>query len=872
MPTSRHSVPSLLAGVALALFLAACSPSDDTKDCPEPQTSCDGTCLDLKTDARNCGACGNACGSGESCTQGACVPEVACGNGRLDGQEACDDGNRRSDDGCSAACTLEPGYTCSGTPSTCATRCGDGVRTGNEACDDGNAAASDGCSAACAVEPGYSCSGAPSTCATACGDGVKAGAEACDDGNAAASDGCSTACAVEPGFECTGTAPTVCATRCGDGRVRGSETCDDGNTTAGDGCNATCNVEAVFESEANETPATADVLAWVPARVFGTLASPSDVDVYRFTLTAVSDVRIFTDDSTALDSCVGAIDTHIRLLDADGTLLAEDDDGGEVFCSKLDPETDPEVTHLRPGTYYVAVRPVLFAGTAAVPYGLNLQRVATCGDGDRTGSETCDDGNTADGDTCNRFCQVPPTLEVEPNNTAATASGPLVPGTLFGGSLTPGSEEDYFRFTLAATTDVALEVFDEAGPVSCLDIDPNLALVDSSGAVVATNDDFGPGACPVLSAEQGDRALRRMAPGTWYVRVRSTGGNAVPGYTLRLRYEAVCGDGTVGGSEECDGGGGCTNTCERVAVCGDGFLDAPEVCEDGNTSDGDGCSRTCAVENVPAEVEPNGTHAEADARASGGTPVRITDNGRYSGLLASAADVDLYRVELTTPTQVRFETYHGGLQRCDEGGDTRVRLRGATGTLVAESLDEGYGQCSAITYNLAAGVHYVEVSTGSNGDVPFSYVLETAFLASVGAESEPNEVLASATALTLTHGEGFVTGTHPAASDVDVFRITVPAGGRSLRAEISEGAGTETCESNGMDSYLTLLNAAGRALTEDDDGGRGYCSRIDGLGPQPEDFGARNLEAGTYYLQVRSASVASGEAAVFNYRLSVTLR
>ncbi|MFP2913469.1 DVUA0089 family protein, partial [Pyxidicoccus sp. 3LFB2] len=324
---------------------------------------------------------------------------------------------------------------------------------------------------------------------------MRAGSETCDDDNSASNDGCSSTCAQESGYDCTGTSPTICAARCGDGRVRGSETCDDGNTTSGDGCNATCNVEGVFESEANDTVETADVLTWVPARAFGTLATAADVDVYRFTLTAVTDLRIDTDDSRGSHSCHG-IDTGIRLLDANGNVLAEDDDGGLSLCSLLDPSTDPEVTHLRPGTYYVAVRAVLFSGSGTATYGLNIQRVATCGDGERTGTETCDDGNTADGDACNRFCQLPPTLESEPNNTTATASGPLVPGALFGGALSPSSEEDLYRFTLTATTDVALEVFDEAGPSSCLGIDPGLALLNASGTVVATNDDAGPGACP----------------------------------------------------------------------------------------------------------------------------------------------------------------------------------------------------------------------------------------------------------------------------------------------------------------------------------------------------------------------------------------
>ena len=45
-----------------------------------------------------------------------------------------------------------------------AARCGNGAREGAETCDDGNTADGDGCSNACSVEMGYACDGSPSTC------------------------------------------------------------------------------------------------------------------------------------------------------------------------------------------------------------------------------------------------------------------------------------------------------------------------------------------------------------------------------------------------------------------------------------------------------------------------------------------------------------------------------------------------------------------------------------------------------------------------------------------------------------------------------------------------------------------------------------
>ena len=81
------------------------------------------------------------------------VPPV-CGDGDVIG-EACDDGNTTAGDGCSTTCTVEAGWQCTGSPSTCTAICGDGLVRDGEACDDGNSTAGDGCSAACTVESGY---------------------------------------------------------------------------------------------------------------------------------------------------------------------------------------------------------------------------------------------------------------------------------------------------------------------------------------------------------------------------------------------------------------------------------------------------------------------------------------------------------------------------------------------------------------------------------------------------------------------------------------------------------------------------------------------------------------------------------------------
>lgn len=65
-----------------------------------------------------------------------------CGNGKLDGNEACDDGNKNSGDGCSSACLIEVAKPV----------CGNRAIEVGEECDDGNQENDDGCSANCKIE------------------------------------------------------------------------------------------------------------------------------------------------------------------------------------------------------------------------------------------------------------------------------------------------------------------------------------------------------------------------------------------------------------------------------------------------------------------------------------------------------------------------------------------------------------------------------------------------------------------------------------------------------------------------------------------------------------------------------------------------
>ncbi len=60
-----------------------------------------------------------------------------CGNSKIEAGEVCDDGNTNGADGCSGACQLEAGYSCSGEPAVCVKLCGNRVIDSGEGCDGG---------------------------------------------------------------------------------------------------------------------------------------------------------------------------------------------------------------------------------------------------------------------------------------------------------------------------------------------------------------------------------------------------------------------------------------------------------------------------------------------------------------------------------------------------------------------------------------------------------------------------------------------------------------------------------------------------------------------------------------------------------------
>ncbi|MFL5321649.1 MAG: DVUA0089 family protein [Myxococcaceae bacterium] len=823
--------------------------------------------------------CSSACvkETGFNCnTATPTVCTAICGDGLRRGTEACDDFNLNNGDGCSSSCTVESGYSCNtASPSVCGPTCGDGQKLGAEACDDGNTNNGDGCSSTCTLETGFTCSTTvPTTCSPNCGDGLKRGNEACDDFNLVNGDGCSSSCTVEPGYSCTNASPSVCSIRCGDGIKHPSEACDDGNLVNGDCCSSSCTLEPGCEVEPNDTNAQANTFSSiqlggkVKAFLRNDAGTSTDVDVFKFNLTgAVNTLLVETLDGGSGSSCYnGEIDTQVQLRLPDGGTIT-DESSGDTYCGLIYERNLPA------GTYYVAFSQGTDTTSTNADYSIGAS-VGVCGNGVIERGEGCDDGNLNNNDGCNATCSWP--KEIEPNNNAdgGTPMGSALSSPIITGAIQPGTDVDWYTFTVPYVADVSLETFDKLGPNTCNGgIDTVLQLWSPNVILLREDDEGGVDHCSKIDAANYTEA-RQLQPGTYYVKVYGYLQGAIPEYTLRAKLLTQCGNGIKEGFETCDGTPNCDAFCKRIPVCGDGFVDGTEQCDDGNTVNGDGCTSTCQLDPATPEVEPNNSKTDADSNS-----VQITGSTFISGAISTVGDVDWFHVTVATAGAVRFETFDSTRANC-ANISTTMRLYDSAGTeITSDDIDKlGIANCAAISYYLNAGSYYVSVEDGNNSTIA-SYVLEARFNANGGVETEVNDATSQANVISPSNNV-YVFGGHLTNSDTDVWQLNVPAG-KSLRAELIEGDTTETCESDGIDSQLELLSSTGAVLvtaTDADDSGRGYCSMMDGTGPASvaEHPGANALAGGTYYLRVKayhsSNTAPANPDGQFNYRLVVTVR
>ena len=686
-----------------------------------------------------------------------------CGDGVLNFDEECDDGNVENGDNCSDACVNE-------------IICGDGELEEGEDCDDGNDVDGDGCSAECVNE-------------IICGDGELEEGEECDDGNNVDGDLCAADCTFEQ--------------VCGNGEVEGSEDCDDGNLENGDGCDALCTNETIT------------LLRGIESNEGGFGEDASDRVIFVADGPSVIEART----SDGEGRCPGDTRIALHAVDADGenvgARIAFDDDGGTAACSLL-------TTEVPAGRYALTVDG--YSGREIPAYTLDtrLEQDVSAG-GDFNGS-IANGGDDLYRLTLGENAEV--RIETGdgaggcPADTRLTLFGTDAEGNrvqLFfnddGGvgvcSLISAELE-------AGTYDIIADGFGGRA------IESYVLSVQSSGGVCGDGVLNFDEECDDGNVENGDNCsdacVNEIICGDGELEEGEDcdDGNDADGdgCSAECVNEIICGDGELEEGEECDDGNNvdgdlCAADCTFEQVCGNGEVEGSEDCDDGNLENGDGCDALCTNETItllrgiesneggfgedasdrvifvadgPSVIEARTSDGEGrcpgDTRIAlhavdadgenvgariafdddGGTAAcsllttevpagryaltvdgysgreipaytldtrleqDVSAGGDFNGSIANGGD-DLYRLTLGENAEIRIETGDGA------GGcpaDTRLTLFGtdAEGNRVQLFFndDGGVGVCSLISAELEAGTYDI-IADGFGGRAIESYVL-----------------------------------------------------------------------------------------------------------------------------------------------------
>jgi cysteine-rich repeat protein len=650
---------SLSAVLGAAVVVAACSASspeelpggpDSGTNVPEAGTGPDTGRVDFRPDAGG---------------------SPVCGNGKIESGETCDDGNAKSDDGCSAACAVESAFdgdTCPGKTLTLAPSTGgllhataSGTTKGafnhyGSACGGGSGAdvvytftpASSGKAVIKLTAAFSAIVSARSSCDVATSEIKCTDVPGAEGGDATMElpvfAGTPVSIIIDGYAGSNGTFTLdvdVSAAVCGNGVAELPESCDDGNKTPGDGCSATCTLEA---------GGVIDACPGQPFLLSGAAGAPRKVS---FAGNTAKDGK----QSTGAIGCFywgGSNVVYALKSDVAGAVKADLVTGytkGNLHARSECTDTSYQVgCTLREAPGALSLDFPVTAGQwfylfvdghrdgskdFAGPYSLSVTLTpSACGNDVLDGDEECDDGNAASGDGCTATCTIEPTPAAGscPGHAVALASQAdgsrtaVISGTTVGRSNTVApcgtslsSSAPDAIYAVTPDIDGYLDA-SVTGPFNSV-----LSVLSSCSAPV------GAAAAVKVCSWQGNASTDPFGIEGLGSTPKRVGVPVVAGTTYFVVVDSAVSSGAASS--------GAFELRVKVAppVCGNGLVEGTETCDDGGTAAGDGCDATCHLEptgsrSTCADAEvvtlveaPPGTYKAALPRGT----TNLLENGNF---------------------------------------------------------------------------------------------------------------------------------------------------------------------------------------------------------------------------------------------------
>lgn len=562
-----------------------------------------------------------------------------CGDHHVDSTEECDDGNTKSDDGCSATCRIESAFDGDVCPGVALALTQDGANY--HATVSGTTAGAynhygSNCGGGSGADVVYTFTPASSGKAivklTADFMGIVSARQTCADGKSELACGdIATAAGGNKAIEIpvyagsavslfvdgyAGTSGnftidvTIYGAVCGNGLGELPEECDDGNLTNGDGCSSACKLES--DGTMSNCPGQSFSLQGTDATTPRTIGFAGDTSLMGAP-TQEAAIAYFDSGPNVVYALradvAGRVKADLTTAYAKSNLHARSDCGDSDYQIGMSERVSAGKQSIefpvKAGQWFWLLvdgwnSSLNGKGTqTAGPYTLDVKLTpAACGNHALDGIEECDDGNTTDGDGCSATC----VLEAAPS--ADTCPGR--PLTLSPRTAADGSA--YESVEVWGTTMGLSDDLENCTPLGSTGSDAIYAVTPSiSGRLDAKVTGAFNTALSIRSVCASDRTnVLACSRQLWipystnkdpYILEGSgsvdkeVGTPVVAGQTY---YVVV--DSQSDGDESYSAGRYGLQLTVTPGKCGDGKLDTPETCDDGNTNSGDGCSSSCVLE------------------------------------------------------------------------------------------------------------------------------------------------------------------------------------------------------------------------------------------------------------------------------------